>query len=93
MFSVLIYDFLILSFWGFLILLFPICFFCHFVIPINIDYRHIRNHQQIIKKKIKIIVGTYTLGSVLIDLGYAAKITQNGVYSAKSIKKNTHLAE
>ena len=29
---------------------------------------------------------------MLIDLEYAAKITQNGVYSAKSIK-HTHLAE
>lgn len=37
-----------------------------------------------------IIVDTYTLGGVLIDLGYAAKILQNGVYSAKSIKK-THI--
>ena len=27
--------FLMLSFWGFLILLFLICFFCHFVIPIK----------------------------------------------------------
>ena len=86
----LIYDFLILSFWGLSILLFPICFFCHFVIPINIDYRYITSNQQIIKKKIKIIVGTYTLGGVLIYLGYAAKITQNGIYSAKSIK-NTHI--
>lgn len=40
-----------------------------------------------------IIVGTYTLGGVLIDLGNAAKTPQNGVYPAKSIKKNTHLAE
>ena len=31
-------------------------------------------NQQIIKKKIKIIVGTYTFGGVLIDLGYATKI-------------------
>lgn len=53
-----------------------------------IDTLHAIN--QIIKKKIKIIVGTYTLGGVLIDLGYAAKIAQNGVYSAKSIKK-THI--
>lgn len=46
--------------------------------------------SKIIKKKIKIIVGTYTLGGVLIDLEYAAKIPQNGIYSAKSIK-HTHI--
>ena len=44
--------FLMLSFWGFLILLFLICFFRHFVIPISIDYQHITNNQQDFKKKI-----------------------------------------
>ena len=46
-----------LSFWGFLILLFLICFFRHFVIPISIDYQYITNNQQDFKKKIMMIVG------------------------------------
>ena len=37
--------FLMLSFWGFLILLFLFCFFCHFTIPISIDYQHITSNQ------------------------------------------------
>lgn len=36
--------FLMLSFWGFLILLFLICFFRHFTI-ISVDYQHITNNQ------------------------------------------------
>ena len=71
-------------------MLFLICFFRHFIIPISVDYQYVTNNQQDFKKKIMIIVGTYTLGGVLIDLEYAAKITQNGIYSAKSIKK-THI--
>ena len=46
-----------LSFWGFLILLFLICFFRHFVIPISIDYQCITSNQQDFKKKIMMIVG------------------------------------
>ena len=71
-------------------MLFLICFFRHFIIPISVDYQYVTNNQQDFKKKIKIIVGTYTLGGVLIGLGYAAKITQNDIYSAKSIK-NLHI--
>ena len=71
-------------------MLFLICFFRHFIIPISIDYQYVTSNQQDFKKKIKIIVGTYTLGGVLIDLGYATKIPKNGVYSAKSIK-HTHI--
>ena len=37
--------FLMLSFWGFLILLFLICFFRHFIIPISIDYQYITSNQ------------------------------------------------
>lgn len=37
--------FLLLSFWGFLILLFLICFFRHFAIPISIDYQHVTSNQ------------------------------------------------
>ena len=37
--------FLMLSFWGFLILLFLICFFRHFAIPISIDYQYVTNNQ------------------------------------------------
>ena len=37
--------FLILSFWNFLILLFLICFFRHFTIPISIDYQYISSNQ------------------------------------------------
>ena len=39
------FCFLMLSFWGFLILLFLICFFRHFVIPISIDYQRVTNNQ------------------------------------------------
>ena len=46
-----------LSFWGFLILLFLICFFRHFIIPISIDYQYITNNQQDFKKKIMMTVG------------------------------------
>ncbi len=71
-------------------MLFLICFFRHFITPISVDYQYVTSNQQDFKKKIKIIVGTYTFGGVLIDLEYAAKITQNGVYSAKSIR-NLHI--
>ena len=40
-----------LSFWGFLILLFLICFFRHFIIPISIDYQYVTSNQQDFKKK------------------------------------------
>jgi hypothetical protein len=46
-----------LSFWGFLILLFLICFFRHFIIPISVDYQHITSNQQDFKKKIMMVVG------------------------------------
>lgn len=45
------------SFWGFLILLFLICFFRHFVILISIDYQYVTNNQQDFKKSIMMIVG------------------------------------
>ena len=44
-----------LSFWGFLILLFLICFFRHFIIQISIDYQYVTSNQQDFKKKIMII--------------------------------------
>ena len=46
-----------LSFGGFLILLFLICFFRHFVIPISVDYQYVTSNQQDFKKKIMMIVG------------------------------------
>ena len=46
-----------LSFWGFLILLFLICFFRHFIIPVSIDYQYITSNQQDFKKKIMMVVG------------------------------------
>lgn len=46
-----------LSFWGFLILLFLICFFRHFIIPISVDYQYVTNNQQDFKKKIMMTVG------------------------------------
>ena len=46
-----------LSFWGFLILLFLICFFRHFVTLISIDYQYITSNQLDFKKKIMMIVG------------------------------------
>ncbi len=39
------FCFLMLSITGFLILLFPICFFRHFTIPISIDYQCIISNQ------------------------------------------------
>lgn len=46
-----------LSFWGFLILLFLICFFCYFTILISVDYQRVMSNQQDFKKKIMMIVG------------------------------------
>ena len=39
-----------LSFLGFLILLFLICFFRHFIIPISVDYQYITSNRQDFKK-------------------------------------------
>lgn len=39
------FCFLMLSFWGFFILLFPFCFFLHFAYTIYIEYQHITNNQ------------------------------------------------
>ena len=49
--------FLMLSFWGFLILLFLICFFRHFTIPISIDYQYITSKQEDFKKTIMLTIG------------------------------------
>lgn len=46
-----------LSFWGFLILLFLICFFRHFVTKISVDYQRVMSNQQDFKKKIMMVVG------------------------------------
>ena len=46
-----------LSFWGFLILLFLICFFRHFTFLIGVDYQHFTIRKQILKKKIMMTVG------------------------------------
>ena len=46
-----IFCFLLLPFWGFLILLLPICFFRHFVTPISVDYQYITSGQYDFKKK------------------------------------------
>ena len=46
-----------LSFCGFLIMLFLICFFCHFITPIGVDYQYVTNNQQDFKKSIMMIVG------------------------------------
>ena len=40
------FCFLILSFWGFSIMLFLICFFCHFITPIGVDYQCVTSNQQ-----------------------------------------------
>ena len=50
LFSMLIF-FLILSFWGFSIMLFLICFFRHFITPIGVDYQYVTSNQQDFKKK------------------------------------------
>ena len=39
------FCFLMLSMLGFLVLLFLICFFRHFAIPISIDYQYITSNQ------------------------------------------------
>ena len=39
------FCFLMLSMLGFLVLLFLICFFRHFVTPIGINYQYITNNQ------------------------------------------------
>ena len=46
-----------LSFWGFLILLFLICFFRYFTILISVDYQRVMSNQQDFKKKIMLTVG------------------------------------
>ncbi len=46
------FCFLMLSFCGFLILLFLICFFRHFIIPISVDYQYVTSNQQDFKKKV-----------------------------------------
>ena len=51
------FCFLMLSFCGFLILLFLICFFRHFIIPISVDYQYVTINQQDFKKKIMMVVG------------------------------------
>lgn len=51
------FCFLMLSFWGFLILLFLICFFRHFIIQISVDYQYVTSNQQDFKKKIMMTVG------------------------------------
>lgn len=51
------FCFLMLSFCGFLILLFLICFFRHFIIPISVDYQYVTSNQQDLKKSIMMIVG------------------------------------
>lgn len=38
-------------------MLFLICFFRHFIIPISIDYQYVMNNQQDLKKSIMMIVG------------------------------------
>ena len=50
-----------LSFWGFLILLFLICFFRHFIILISIDYQCVMSNQQDFKKKIMLFLVIQTL--------------------------------
>ena len=46
------FCFPILSFWGFSIMLFLICFFRNFIAPISIDYQYVMNNQQDFKKRI-----------------------------------------
>lgn len=49
--------FLMRSFCGFSIMLFLICFFCHFIAPIGVDYQYVTSNQQDFKKKIMMVVG------------------------------------
>ena len=44
------FCFPILSFWGFSIMLFLICFFRHFIIPISVDYQYVTSNQQDFKR-------------------------------------------
>jgi hypothetical protein len=38
-------------------MLFLICFFRHFIIPISIDYQYVMNNQQDFKKTIMLTIG------------------------------------
>ena len=49
------FCFLMLSFWGFFILLFLICFFRHFATQISAEYQRVTSNQRDFKKKIMII--------------------------------------
>ena len=46
-----------LSFWGLVQFLFLVCFFCFFQDKIGIDYQPLASNQQILKKKIMMVVG------------------------------------
>ena len=46
-----------LSFGGLVQFLFLVCFFCTFLNEKNIDYQSLTSSQQIIKKKIMMVVG------------------------------------
>lgn len=38
-------------------MLFLICFFCHFITPIGVDYQYVTSNQQDFKKSVMMIVG------------------------------------
>ena len=38
-------------------MLFLLCFFCHFITPIGVDYQYVTNNQQDFKKTIMLTIG------------------------------------
>lgn len=46
-------------------MLFLICFFRHFIIPISVDYQYVTNNQQDFKKKVTVNFSNETVASVL----------------------------
>ena len=51
------FCFLLLSISGLMQFLFPVCSFCTFILEIDIDNQLLASNQQIIKKKIMMVVG------------------------------------
>ena len=44
-------------------MLFLICFFRHFIIPISVDYQYVTNNQQDFKKKDALCIAVFFIGS------------------------------
>ena len=58
------------SFWGFLILLFLICFFCYFTILISVDYQRVMSNQQDFKNYVIIWILNHMIIATLENCYY-----------------------